>query len=245
MQDATAGTGAVEQGATRGSNGRGPDDRVNDCNDREELLPDRPSPGSRSSELHWFRADLSRVIYGPDWEPSGVPRQIRRVEDDQALEAEDEKLSMRSGWFCPDRLLEMNHPAPLEGTPNKDMFTKYGLVAVAYSKLWHKYTKKDSESQWPLMGSFDDHKIETLEIALRSNKTTPTMLDSIGMWRKETTQRKKREEVKAEKELRKAAHLVARKLEEEIKERKEAKQKQESETSGQCPVRTPSTLYPE
>ncbi|KAJ1157602.1 hypothetical protein NDU88_010307 [Pleurodeles waltl] len=139
----------------------------------------------------------------------------------------------------------MNHPAPLEGTPNKDMFTKYGLVAVAYSKLWHKYTKKDSESQWPLMGSFDDHKIETLEIALRSNKTTPTMLDSIGMWRKETTQRKRREKVKAEKELRKAAHLVARKLEEEIKERKEAKQKQESETSGQCPVRTPSTLYPE
>ncbi|KAJ1157603.1 hypothetical protein NDU88_010308 [Pleurodeles waltl] len=83
--------------ATRGSNGRGPDDRVNDCNDREELLPDRPSSGSRSSELHWFRADLSRVIYGPDWEPSGVPRQIRRVEDDRALEAEDEKLSMRSG----------------------------------------------------------------------------------------------------------------------------------------------------
>ncbi|XP_078518074.1 uncharacterized protein LOC144782567 [Lissotriton helveticus] len=152
---------------------------------------------------------------------------------------------LSSSWFSPDRLLKVDHPAPLEGTPNKDMFLKYGLVAVAYSRLWHKYTKKDQESQWPLIGSFNDAKISVLETALCNNKTTPTMLDSFGMWRKETEQRKKRNKVRLEKELRKAAHLAASKLKEEIKEREGARLKQESETSSQCPLRTPSTLYPE
>lgn len=66
---------------------------------------------------------------------------------------------------CCDKqsILEASQPAPPEGTPNFEMYIKYGICPIMYNALWNKYTKGDPQLQWPLEGTMDPHKLEYLE----------------------------------------------------------------------------------
>ncbi|KAJ1182925.1 hypothetical protein NDU88_008102 [Pleurodeles waltl] len=107
--------------------------------------------------------------------------------------------SRNNKWdrICTDSRLEETCPAPPAGTPNHDIYVKYGIGPIIWSDIWRKRTKGSSDLQWPIHGTFDKDKLDYLQERLFVTKSRPGMFDSLRTWQKEADQRRR----KAEKEL--------------------------------------------
>ncbi|KAJ1099688.1 hypothetical protein NDU88_004787 [Pleurodeles waltl] len=57
---------------------------------------------------------------------------------------------------------------------------KKGVNVNLYNKIWHEYTKKDKELQFPIDGTFDLAKLQYLQQCMMERKVRPAMFECLG-----------------------------------------------------------------
>ncbi|KAJ1198575.1 hypothetical protein NDU88_002414 [Pleurodeles waltl] len=100
--------------------------------------------------------------------------------------------------------LDESLPIPTDGSPAWIMIQKYGLGVNIWCTLWHKYTAKDKELQWPLDGSFDNEILCYPQECLYKKKSRQAVWESFDNWEKHARKQAMKEQKEAKKEQRKS-----------------------------------------
>ena len=78
--------------------------------------------------------------------------------------------------------LEQSVPTPSQSSPAWRLMVKKGVHINLWNSVWHRYTRKGGELQWPLEGTFELSKIQYLQKCMLEQNARHAMWEAFHVW---------------------------------------------------------------
>ena len=73
-------------------------------------------------------------------------------------------------------------PTPAQDSPAWMLMVKKGVHVNLWNTIWHRYTRKGGDLQWPLDGSFDISKLQYLQTCMIEQNARHAMWEAFRVW---------------------------------------------------------------